>query len=204
MAEASGYDALFVTEHQKVWSRRELAGLNELCEHVCILPGIEISFPDRVDLLVLGAQDPVYETMRSPSEVLARATRDGFLTVVAHPFRYLREIPQYCSLADAMETRTCNHSESEHLDAARAYVAAHGLAEVYSSDAHGLNFMNKFWLNTHRSFTTPQEFRRLILAGQYENCTRRFEMPLPPPYKAVTMGELAEEDVMALTIQPAP
>ncbi|MBI5091977.1 MAG: hypothetical protein HZB26_05975 [Candidatus Hydrogenedentes bacterium] len=202
MADASGYDALFLTEHQRVWPARELAGLRELSEHVRVFPGIEISFPDRVDLLVLGAQDALYETLRTPSEVLAQATLDGFLTVIAHPFRYLRELPRYCALADAMETCTCNHSEPDHLEAARRCSAEHALSEVYSSDAHGLNFMNKFWLETHASFTTPQEFRNLIVAGHYDNRTREFDMPLPPPYKAVTMDELTEEDTMALTIQP--
>jgi len=202
MADASGYDALFITEHHRVWSPRELAGLRELAEHVRIFPGIEISFPDRVDVLVLGAQDKKYESLRTPSEVLAQATADGFLTVIAHPFRFLKEIPTYCALVDAIESCTCNHSEPEHLELARRYGVEHALAEVYSSDAHGLNFMNKFWIETQSVFTTPQEFRQLIMSGHYSNRSREFDMPLPPPYKAVTMDELTEEDAMALTIQP--
>lgn len=202
MADASGYDALFLTEHNRVWPARELAGLREMCEHVHLFPGIEISFSDRVDLLVLGAENPVYESLRSPNEVLAQATADGFLTVIAHPFRYLKQIPGYCALADALEIHTCNHSAPEHLEAARRYAVAHSMAEVYSSDAHGLNFMNKYWIETHSPFTTPREFRRLIVSGHYENRTREFDMPLPPPYKAATLDELSEEDMMALSIQP--
>ncbi|HQK76006.1 MAG TPA: hypothetical protein PKZ25_07400, partial [Candidatus Hydrogenedentes bacterium] len=30
MADASGYDALFLTEHDRVWSKSEIAGLQEL------------------------------------------------------------------------------------------------------------------------------------------------------------------------------
>lgn len=34
MAEAAGYDAIFMTNRGKVWSSRELAALNEMCERV--------------------------------------------------------------------------------------------------------------------------------------------------------------------------
>ena len=62
--------------------------------------------------------------------------------------------------------------------------------------------MNKFWLETFESFQTAEEFRHLVLAGRYGNHTRDFEMPLPPPDKVSTLGELAEEDQMALWVQP--
>jgi predicted metal-dependent phosphoesterase TrpH len=204
MAEASGYDAIFITEHNRVWPSRDLAELREMCENIRIFGGIEISLPHRHDLLVLGPEDPIYETMTSPEEVLAQACADGFLTVLAHPFRYHAEgeLPGFCRLVDALETRTCNHSDPEHLEAAHRYADQYNIAEVYSSDAHGLNFMNKFWIETKGSFRTPQDFRHIVLSGHFENKTRDFEMPLPPPTKTATMAELSEEDVAALSVQP--
>ncbi len=202
MAEASGYDALFITEHQRVWPRNDLAELREMCENIRIFGGIEISLPWRQDLLVLGAEDPIYETLRTPEEVLAQACADGLLTVLAHPFRFCDTLPDFCRLVDAIETRTCNHSEPESLEAAHRYAEQYRLAEVYSSDAHGLNFMNKFWIETTARFRSAQDFRNLILSGHYENRTREFEMPLPPPNKVATMAELSEEDLNALQVQP--
>ena len=201
MAETSGYDALFITDHDKVWPRRELAGLQELCEHTRILPGIEISLPDSRDMLVLGAEDPEYENLRTANEVLAKACADGLLTVIAHPFRYHTELPAYCALADALEIKTCNHSRPEAVAAAESFAAEHNLAPVYSSDAHGLNFLNKFWIETYEDFSTAQEFRHLVVAGRYANRTRPFDMALPPPYKVASMAELSEADLVTLSVE---
>ena len=201
MAEASGYEALFITDHNRVWPSRDLAGLQEMCEHMRIFPAIEISLPERHDLLILGASDPAYEKMRNPEEVLARACADGLLTVIAHPFRYHAALPRYCELADALETKTCNHSRPEEIEAARSYAEAHQLAPLHSSDAHGLNFMNKFWIETMEPFSTPQEFRRLIVSRRYQNQTRPFDMPLPPPNKVATMNELAEDDRVTMSAE---
>ncbi|HNV22950.1 MAG TPA: PHP domain-containing protein [Candidatus Hydrogenedentes bacterium] len=202
MADASGYDALFLTEHDRVWSKSEIAGLQELAERVRLFPGIEITLTDEVHVLVLGAHEPVYERLKTPSDVFGQACVDGFLTVVAHPFRWSSVLPEYCRLADAVEVLTCNHGLEDHAAAARAYARAQHMAELHASDAHGLNFMNKFWLETSEPFDSPQEFRRLILAGRYANHTREFEMPLPPPEKVASMSDLTEEDQLALWVQP--
>jgi predicted metal-dependent phosphoesterase TrpH len=202
MAEASGYDAIFITEHNRVWPGRDLAELREMCESLHIFGGIEISLPERLDLIVLGAEDPIFETLRTPQEVLAQACAQGLLTVLAHPFRFNDSLPDFCRLVDALETRTCNHSVPEQLEAAHEFAQRYHLAEVHSSDAHGLNFMNKFWIETRVPFRTPQDFRNLILSGHYENKQREFEMPLPPPWKVSTMADLSDEDVQALSVQP--
>ena len=103
MADASGYDALFLTEHDRVWPKTEIAGLRELAERVKIFPGIEVTLTDEIHILVLGAQDPVYERLKTPSDLFGQACSDGFLTVVAHPFRWSSTLPSYCRLADAVD-----------------------------------------------------------------------------------------------------
>lgn len=202
MAEAAGYDAVFLTDHGKVWSPRAVAELREWSDRVRILPGVEIALGAGVDLLVLGAQDPVYERLTSPSEVFAQACAEGCLTVVAHPFRWIEELPAYCRLADAIEVCSCNHPRPSQAEMARQFARRHGLAPVYGSDAHGLNFMNRFWIETEEPFETHQEFRRVILSGRYENRTRESETELPPHYKAAGMAELPLEDRAALAVQP--
>jgi predicted metal-dependent phosphoesterase TrpH len=204
MAEASGYDVLFITEHQRVWSEQELATLHELSDKVKIFPGIEISFPDGVDILVLGASDPIYESLTSPDAVFAQATVDGYCTIIAHPFRWMNELPKYCALADATESRTCNHGAEDKVEKAQAYAQENRMAAVYASDAHGLNYMNKFWIETHEPFETIEEFRRLLITEKYDNCQREFDMPLPPNYKASGLSELSEEDLAALDLSHAP
>lgn len=203
MAEASGYDALFITDHHKVWSRDELAALQEQTSRVRLYSGIEITLPERVDILVLGAQDPVYETLRTPDAVFAQAAADGLATIIAHPYRWMERLPGYCALADAVETRTCNHGQEGWIQSSLRYAIENRMTTVHSSDAHGLNFMNKFWIETFDAFHTPQEFRRAIITEKFSNRSREFSMPLPPPSKIATMLELNDEDQAALGVAAA-
>lgn len=202
MAEASGYDALFITDHGKVWPRHEFAAVRELCERVRVFPGIEISLPEGHDVLVLGADSPIYESLTTASEVLAQACADGYPTVLAHPYRWTEEQAAYCRLLDAVEVYTCNHPEPAQAAKAEAYAEEFNLAPVYASDAHGLNFMNRFWVETEEPFETPQQLRRILLSGHYTNQQRSLETSLPPKYKAASMADLAEEDWMGLYVQP--
>lgn len=198
MAEACGYDVLYLTDHGKIWSERELAGVREWTTTLTVLPGIEIQVSQGTDILVLGAADPVYERLISPSDIFAQACADGCVTVVAHPFRWVDELPDYCRLADAIEVRTCNHPREDAADKARAYAEKHNLAPVYASDAHGLNFMNRFWLETADPFETTGELRHALLQGRYTNCARNDNVELPPTYKAGVLDELAPADRVLL------
>ena len=202
MAEAAGYDAVFLTDCGKVWSAREIAALNEMCDRLRILPGIEIALSEGLNLLVLGADNPVYEAMTSPSEVFAQACADGYLTVIVRDREPTAVLPEYCALADAVETVTCQQPDPELTVALRAYGDAHRMAELYGSAAEGLNYLNRHGVETQGPFATAQEFRNIVLARRYENRSREHVEAVPPDYKAATLAELAEPDMMALYIQP--
>lgn len=203
MAEASGYDALFITEYGKVWSSREIAGLNEMTDRLRVYPGIELTLPDGQDVLVLGADNPVYESLTTPSEVFAQACADGYLTVLSHPFPWGESLPRYLALADAIETQTSLHPVREHSEAQRVCVEKYRLAEVYSSNALGLNYINRFWVDTLDPFDTVQEFRRLVLAGRTVNRRRETIDEEPLTTKASSFAELSDDDLNALDYQPA-
>ena len=202
MAEAAGYDAVFLTDCGKVWSAREIAALNEMCDRLRILPGIEIALSEGLNLLVLGADNPVYEAMTSPSEVFAQACADGYLTVIVQDREPTAALPEYCALADAVEMVTCQQPDPKLTAALRAYGDAHRMAELYGSAAEGLNYLNRHWVETQGPFATAQEFRNIVLARRYENRSREHVEAVPPDYKAATLAELAEPDMMALYIQP--
>jgi hypothetical protein len=203
MAEASGYDALFITDHRKVWSKRALAELREYSSSVRIFGGIEVTFDSGIDVLVLGPEDEKYESLDTPDQLFAQACADGFATVVAHPFRWVDQLPEFCRLADGIEIRTCNHPEDDQAAIAVEYAKKHRLAELYASDAHGLNFMNRYWIETEDAFEDPLAFRRQLLSRRYRNQMREEALTRPPLYKASTMEELSEEDRHHLQVQPA-
>lgn len=202
MAEAAGYDAVFLTDRGKVWSARELASMNEMCDRLRILPGIEISLPDGMDILVLGADNAVYESLTSPSEVFAQACADGYLTVIVQSGTCAPSLPDYCALADAVETVTSRRPEPAQTTALREYGASRQMAELHGSEAEGLNYLNRHWVETLEPFATPQEFRNIVLARRYENRSRDSAGPIALGQKASTLAELSEADMMALYIQP--
>jgi hypothetical protein len=203
MAEASGYDALFLTERNAVWPRMELAGLREICESVRLFSGIEIELDDGCELLVLGAEDPEYAELRAPAEVLSRAAKDGFLTVLVHPYNHKGEWPAYATLVDAIETQTSSLPSADAAASAEAFAAERGIAAVYTGDAQGVNYLNRFWIETDTRFDTPQELRNIVVAGRYENRTRESEESVPPSFKAANIDQLSTEAQAAL-IRPEP
>ncbi|NUM52326.1 MAG: PHP domain-containing protein [Candidatus Hydrogenedentes bacterium] len=202
MAEAAGYDAVFLTDRGKVWSSRELAAMNEMCDRLRILPGIEIALPEGMDILVLGADNPVYESLTTPSEVFAQACADGYLTVIAQAGERSGKLPKFCALADAVETVTCRQPDPARTKGLHEYGASHRMAELYASEAEGLNYLNRHWVETLEPFATPQEFRHIVVARRYENRSRESAELIVPGQKAATLAELSEADMMALYIQP--
>lgn len=197
MAEASGYDAVFLTERNAVWPRMELAGLRELCDTVRLFPGIEIELNDGNELVVLGAEDPEYATLREPAAVLAKAAQDGFLTILVHPTD--SDVwPPYAPLVDAIETRSPGLPAEGAAARAEALATERGMAQVYAGDALGLNYMNRFWIETEVPFETPQELRNLIVAGRYTNKERESTEVIPPAYKAAGIDQLHPDDQAAL------
>lgn len=202
VAEMCGYDAIFLTDHGKIWTPDEIKDAQSHCSRLRVFPGIEVTLQGGYDVLVLGAQDEAYENVDTPDEVFAMACADDCLTVLAHPFRWHETLPPFASLSDAIEVYTCNHPELEKAARSQAYAEEFNMAPVHSGDTHGLNFLNKFWIETEGEFETPQEFRRMIIAGQYQNRLRETGSELPPTYKAATLDELSEADMAALDVQP--
>ena len=72
---AAGYEAVYITEHDAVWSAAEIAELQEAFPPIRIFPGVELSVGTGVmplqHLLVLGTTDPDLLAVRDAGRVLA-------------------------------------------------------------------------------------------------------------------------------------
>ena len=169
---AAGYDVVYLTEHDAVWPEVELAELREMFPSLRIYGGLEktVELLGFQHVLVLGTSDPAYLAMDDEDELLARARRQGHLTVLAHPFRWQGgdAILRYGLLPDAIEGRTGNHDETM---ARQSHAAAErfGLPVVNTSDCHAAMDVGRFWVETKRDITTPADIRAIILAGAYMN-----------------------------------
>ena len=163
----TGYDAVYITEHDAVWRDSELWALQRKFPRIRIFPGVELSLGDQ-HLLVLGTNDPDYLRILDPAEVLEKARGEGHMTVLAHPFRWRggAEMLWEYLRPDAIEYRTCNQDAmmgGVALDTARNL----RLRVVNAGDVHALSFINRFYIQTQRDVEQADEIRRIVLDGAY-------------------------------------
>lgn len=168
-----GYDAVYITEHDKVWPVDELAQLTHQFPGIRIFPGVELSLGplSRVHLLVLGASDPAYTALKDIRSILDKARADGHMTILAHPYRWLVRATMLAKgfLPDAVEHLTGNHDARQGRKSAAAS-KRHKLPMVNAGDTHGFDMLNRFWIETREPVHTADDIRRIVQAGAYDNC----------------------------------
>ena len=168
-----GYETVYITEHDTVWSEREIEQLQQGFPDIRIFPGVELSTgPKRMQhLLVLGTTDPAYVRLDDAAEILKKARDEGHLTVLAHPFRWEggAEILDKGLVPDAIEYCTTHHAPEEAKIAAKV-AAGLGLPMVNVGDVHGLDFLNRFWIETDRPLLKAGDIRTAVLNRAYANC----------------------------------
>ena len=169
-----GYEAVFITEHDAVWSDWEIEQVQRGFPDIRIFPGVELSVGLELvrHVVVLGTNDPAYLALRDdPAGVLAKARDEGHLTVLAHPYRWegAEEMLQAGLLPDALEYRTGNHNRRD-AEVAEAASETYGLPLVNAGDVHGLRFLDRFWIETDRAVNKPDDIRRIVMNRAYVNC----------------------------------
>ena len=176
---ATGYGAVYITEHSVVWSTGELADLQRRFPQIRVFSGVEVmaepsQAPGGQHLVVLGTNDPAYIALSGrPREILARARQEGCLTIMAHPFRWPESslLLDEGIIPDCLEYRTGNHDEAGALQALQAAEKLR-VPLVNTGDVHGLDFVNRFWIETDSTVADAKDIRPIILAGAYRNCTK--------------------------------
>ena len=170
----TGYEAVYITEHDAVWSDWEIRQLQAGFPDIHIFPGVELSVgPEPVrHIVVLGTSDPGYLRLGRDEQVLAKARAEGYLTILAHPFRWEggREMLESGCLPDAIELRSGNHGSPDQVELAEEVAERLGLALVNAGDTHSLDFLNRFWIETDSPLRHAGDIRSIVLNGQYVNC----------------------------------
>ncbi len=169
-----GYQAVYITEHDAVWNAREIDELQSKFPQIKIFAGVELTICYRPlqHLVVLGTNDPQYVQIGDDMEAaVAKARREGHLSILAHPFRWESAEtfldPQ--NLPDALEYATCNQPLARHLREVRAAAEKFMLPTVNTGDVHALDFIDRYWIETHRPIETAGDIRQIVLEGAYRN-----------------------------------
>lgn len=169
-----GYKAVYITEHDAVWSGRQIDELQGRFPWIKIFAGVEltISYEPLRHLVVLGTNDPQYlELGDDPAAVLAKARREGHLTILAHPFRWesAETVLDPQDLPDALEYVTCNQTLPGQLHEVELAADRFKLAAVNSGDVHAPDFIDRYWIETYRPIQSGGDIRRIVLKGAYRN-----------------------------------
>ena len=169
-----GYEAVYITEHNAVWSDAELAQLRTGFPAIRIFPGVELSVGDdfMLHVVVLGTNDPVYVKMRDPEDVFRRAADHGHLAILAHPFRWggAMELLEAGIMPHALEFATPNHSHDEQLDKTATAERSFNIPIVNAGDIHSTTMLGRFWIETDAPIRQATDIRRVVLNGHYVNC----------------------------------
>jgi hypothetical protein len=184
---AHGYDAVYLTEHHRMWRPHELAEAREAFPQLRIFPGVELNLvmEPLTHLLVLGSTDAEYLMIDNPARVLEKAREQGHLTVLAHPCRWeggLLILDQGLR-PDALEYRTCSQ-EFTQAAAARDLADRLKLPYVNSGDTHAADMIGKYWIETAEPLEQADDIRRIVLAGKYECHSKQEKRMLRPGFKS--------------------
>jgi len=178
---AAGYEAVYITEHDAVWSESEIAELQAVFPEIRIFPGVELSLGIHASmhLLVLGTTDPDYAELRyDQASAIEKAQSQGNLTILAHPFRWSggSALLDRWHVPDAMEFRTCNHN-AEMGERSRRESQRLGIRLVNSGDVHARIMVNRFWIETHRPIVEPNDIHDIVINGDYDLRTSQPQRP---------------------------
>jgi predicted metal-dependent phosphoesterase TrpH len=179
------YDVVFFTEHDALWSSRDIAFMQKRYPKIKIFPGLELTHHLEDDegishILILGTTDPAFLFITDPSEIIAHAKKSGCATIIAHPYRWggADKLLQHSALPDAIEGLTPNHPPDKAA-LARKTAKELSLPTVNTSDAHCVDFLGQYWIETNSGVETPQQLREIIIAREYKNCVSEMELNLP-------------------------
>jgi hypothetical protein len=177
----TGYEAVYITEHDAVWSEYEIAELQAEFPEIRIFPGVELSLGIHASmhLVVLGTSDPDYAELRyDQSSAIEKAQSQGNLTILAHPFRWSggAALLDRWHVPDAMEFRTCNH-DAEMGQKSQSESQRLGIRLVNSGDIHAKIMINRFWIETHKPIVEANDIHDIIVNGQYDLCINQRQTP---------------------------
>jgi predicted metal-dependent phosphoesterase TrpH len=162
-------EALTITEHDVLWSADEIQELqHQLGDNLRIFRAVEVT-TDVGDVLTYNLSDDRDIRKGMPFEELAEYARiDGAALVLAHPGRYISEVPANRSAAwdqiSAVEAMSNNIHESQ-ISNVRQAVSELGRPTVAGSDAHDDFIIGLYATQFPRMPEDEADLAKMIISG---------------------------------------
>jgi predicted metal-dependent phosphoesterase TrpH len=163
----AGYGAVYLTEHDIMWSEDELVELQAKFPAIRIFPGVELTL-ERCHLLVLGTMDPAFLELSDAAEIIRMAREAGCATILAHPLRWHggAALLESGELPDALECGTPNHDLAKR-ERAIAMCEELGMSPIFADDLHRAEITGSYWIETDEPLVGPLDIREVLLSGSY-------------------------------------
>lgn len=167
-----GYGAAYLTEHDQLWRDFEIDDLQRDFPAIRIFGGVELTVGSH-HIVVLGTTDRSYLQLEDEADILAKAGEAGHAVVLAHPYRWPggADLLHRGLRPDGVEYLTNNQGDD---GAARAAETAAGLGIplVNASDAHDVDGVGRFWIETDEPLLESQDILSVLRRGAYRRCPR--------------------------------
>lgn len=164
-----GLNAVFITDHMKLFPEEKLVKLRKKFPEIKIFQGIEVTVQGKgwEDFLVLGIHDPYIEGDKwSYSELYKYVRKNKGYLIHAHPYRFSDRI--WCNTLDyppdAVEVMSSNLTQSDYnkrVEYAR-YINA---LTVINSDSHTVRNTGKYYTELNCWCETEEEIIKALREG---------------------------------------
>ncbi len=156
-AKEKGLDGIVITEHEKLWSRAEIAELKKISGDLVILRGIEAGTPQGLHLLIYGMDKDIVFGM-SEEDIIREAHRYSAVVIPAHPYRYGTGSEELlCSLEiDGLEIMSTNANETASMQA-QILRDKLGIPGIAGSDAHDIELVGAYYTEFQSNPTNETE-----------------------------------------------
>ncbi len=144
-AKEKGLDGIVITEHDKLWSKEEIAELKKISRDLIILRGVEVSTPQGLHLLIYGMNKEIDPGMNELN-IIRQAHEHSAVVIPAHPYRYGDGLEKLlCSLEiDGLEIMSTNANEKASIQA-QSLRDKLNIPGIAGSDAHDIELVGAYY-----------------------------------------------------------
>ncbi|MGR3311460.1 MAG: PHP-associated domain-containing protein [Candidatus Brocadiales bacterium] len=168
-AREKGLDGIVITEHEKLWSRAEIAELKKFSQtctdpersegerDFVILRGVEVGTPQGLHLLIYGLNKELEPGMDEVN-IIRAAHKHSAVVIPAHPYRYGTGSEELlCSLEiDGLEIMSTNANETASIQA-QILRDKLGIQGIAGSDAHDIELIGAYYTEFQSTPTNETE-----------------------------------------------
>ncbi len=164
-ARDAGMDGIVITEHDYLWRVEEVERLKEYADgELMIFPGVEVACREG-HFLAYGLRNMEGIYLEMPvRELIELAHRKVAAVVVAHPFRYSRDMGELCAHLDIDGVEIDSNNTNGHGRVLAEELAdSKGIFKLIASDAHSAHTVGEYYTSFPDSVKTIEDIASYIL-----------------------------------------